>query len=222
MSDPSVVLPTDGSRPGTPWWIRSTRFVTVDAPQTYDVGAVAQLREALAVAVESWRPVTPVIAAANLTPTSGGEGYDARAVDQWLAMVKAAMNEGVPAAVLHEPVVPAPVPAAATRAEPAEPAVPLDPDDDRPVPELVRRIHDARFTPLRFRHGYVIGEVDDFLDELVAAVTAGERIADRVREVGFTESRMRECYEIEDVETFLVGLVRDHDGVEITRTTPSA
>ena len=221
MTDQSVVLPKDGSRPGTPWWIRSTSFVVSDGPQTYDMDAVLRLREAMAVAVESWKPVTPVIAAAGLTATAGS-GCDAAAVNQWLGMVRAAMHEDGTAPAQAAPSAPrpttneaAPPPAAAT----ARPAARLGGEDNAAV---VQRINDARFTPLRFRHGYVMTEVDDFLDHLVAAVSAGESIAGLVTEVRFNESRMRECYLIEDVEKFLLQLVKDHEGVLVARSLPAA
>lgn len=216
MTDESVVLPRDGSRPGTPWWIRSTGFVVVDGPQTYDLDVVLGLREALAVAVESWKPVTPVIAAAGLTPTEG-PGCDVAAVNQWLGMVRAAMHEGAGAPARPEPAAPRPV-----AAEPApQPAAPTRPVGDDTA-AVVQRINDARFTPLRFRHGYVMTEVDDFLDELVAAVSAGQSIAGLVTEARFSESRMRECYLIEDVERFLHQLVKDHEGVMVARALPAA
>lgn len=211
MTDESVVLPRDGSRPGTPWWIRSTSFVVGDGTQTYDLDAVLRLREAMAAAVEAWQPVTPVIAAANLT-ASAGPGCDAAAVNQWLGMVQAAMNEG----------------AARSAPEPAAPKAPAPPTTAMRPPvkvdnsAVVQRINDARFTPLRFRHGYVMTQVDDFLDELVAAVSAGESIAGLVKEVRFPQSRMRESYLIEDVERFLLQLVKDHEGVLVARSLPAA
>jgi DivIVA domain-containing protein len=222
MTDEPVVLPKDGSRPGTPWWIRGTTFAVVDATQTYDLDDVLRLREALALAVEAWQPVTPVIAAANLMP-SAGPGCDARAVDHWLGSVQSAMNEGVarrapaPAPAEPDPVLRETTTAVAAAAPPAPRHVP---GGDHAA--VVQRINDARFTPLRFRHGYVMTEVDDFLDELVAAVSAGERIAARVQEARFTESRMREAYLIEDVEAFLADLVRDHEGVMVSRTVPAS
>ena len=40
--------------------------------------------------------------------------------------------------------------------------------------DLVRRIHDVRFTPVRLREGYAIGDVHAFLEQLaVDASTAG-------------------------------------------------
>lgn len=209
MSDQSVALPKDGSRPGTPWWIRGTSFAVVESPQTYDEDTVLRLREALAVAVETWHPVTPVIAAANLTPSGDGRGCDAPAVDQWLAMVRAAMNEGMAAPVVPDSVVP--------QAVAPEPTAPADVVGEAEPPDTVARITDVRFAPLRFRLGYVMSEVDDFLDVLVAAVSAGEPIAGLVEEVSFSQSRMKECYPVEEVEAFLVELVRDHEGATLTR-----
>ena len=75
--------------------------------------------------------------------------------------------------------------------------------------DLVRRIHDARFTPVRLREGYDMGEVDDFLDELVDAVAMGRPIQPLVDAARFTPVRLRERYAIGDVDAFLEQLAVD-------------
>ena len=60
-------------------------------------------------------------------------------------------------------------------------------------------------------------EIDQFLDELAAAISRGESIADLVRSARFPEYRTRECYLIQDVDEFLVQLVHDYEGATITR-----
>lgn len=231
MTTEHVTVPRDGSRPGSPSWIRSTTFATGESQHGYDADVMVRLREAMATAVESWQPVGPVIRAAGLVPGPTPNGCDAQAVNEWLGSVIALMREeplappGAPTP--RQPVAAAPsvetdasleiaALAATTRPTASSPATSGDPQ------VIAQRINDARFTPLRFRHGYVMGEVDDFLDELVAAVTAGEPIAARVQEVRFSESRMREAYLMEDVEAFLAELVRDVEGVRIARPQPTA
>lgn len=75
--------------------------------------------------------------------------------------------------------------------------------------DLVRRIHDVRFTPVRLREGYDMGEVDDFLDELVDAVAMGRPLQPLVDAARFTPVRMREGYVIGDVDAFLEQLAVD-------------
>ena len=75
--------------------------------------------------------------------------------------------------------------------------------------DLARRIHDVRFTPVRLREGYDMGEVDDFLDELVDAVAMGRPIQPLVDAARFTPVRLREGYSIGDVDAFLEQLAVD-------------
>jgi len=73
--------------------------------------------------------------------------------------------------------------------------------------QLVHEISSVRFTPVRLREGYDMGEVDELLDRLAAAVTAGEPVDDVVQDTGFTEVRLREGYAKTEVDEFLQRVV---------------
>jgi DivIVA domain-containing protein len=70
----------------------------------------------------------------------------------------------------------------------------------------------AQFMTVRLKEGYDMGEVDDFLDRLVATMEKYEQgVAERsgaisatdVREQGFTTVRIREGYDMADVDELL-------------------
>ncbi|MEU8224979.1 DivIVA domain-containing protein [Kribbella sp. NPDC048915] len=80
----------------------------------------------------------------------------------------------------------------------AVPATPLGPIGERVAP---------RFTPVRWREGYDVTEVDAFVDRVMATVngrpverpvTAGE-----IRTIQFSPVRMSEGYDVEEVDAFL-------------------
>jgi DivIVA domain-containing protein len=79
---------------------------------------------------------------------------------------------------------------------------------------LVGRIRNVRFTPVRLREGYDMREVDDFLDELVAAVTAGRPVQPLVAAARFTPVRLREGYDMRDVDQFLDEVVAFDAGAD--------
>jgi DivIVA domain-containing protein len=68
---------------------------------------------------------------------------------------------------------------------------------------LVRAIGEVQFTPVRFREGYTMSEVDAFLERVVAAVRSGEPIDELVRTVQFTPVRLAEGYLMGEVDDFL-------------------
>ena len=111
MTNELFVVPRDGSRPGSPWWIRNSEFAVVETSLVYDPDAVTRLREDLAAAVEAWQRVLPVVTAANLAPLPSGRGFDAAAVNEWLGLVLSAMGE-LPSAqpASRAPVEPVPAP----------------------------------------------------------------------------------------------------------------
>ena len=78
--------------------------------------------------------------------------------------------------------------------------------------DLVARIHGVRFTPVRIREGYDMGEVDRFLDELEQAVQQQAPLRPMVDGARFSPVRLREGYEMRDVDDFLERLVRDYEG----------
>jgi DivIVA domain-containing protein len=69
--------------------------------------------------------------------------------------------------------------------------------------DLVRRINDQRFTPVRLREGYDMGEVDQFLDRLVAGLEHAQPLAPLVESARFTPVRLREGYDMGEVDRFL-------------------
>jgi DivIVA domain-containing protein len=68
---------------------------------------------------------------------------------------------------------------------------------------LVSKVMTVRFTPVRIRAGYDMGEVDQLLEELVDALQQGRPVAPLIRAARFTPTRLREGYEVDDVERFL-------------------
>ena len=69
--------------------------------------------------------------------------------------------------------------------------------------DLVRRIHEVRFTPVRIREGYDVGEVDLLLDELEQALVGGHPVDPLIDAARFTPVRMREGYVTGEVDDFL-------------------
>lgn len=74
--------------------------------------------------------------------------------------------------------------------------------------DLVARIREVQFAPVRLREGYDMSEVDDFLDELEAVVSAGRPLAPLVDAARFATVRLREGYYMDDVDSFLAEIVR--------------
>ena len=74
--------------------------------------------------------------------------------------------------------------------------------------ELVERIRSVQFTPVRFREGYELQQVDEFLDQLEAAIEAGRPIAPMVEAARFRMVRRQESYEMGEVDEFLDEVVR--------------
>jgi DivIVA domain-containing protein len=72
--------------------------------------------------------------------------------------------------------------------------------------DLVDLISSVRFTPVRLREGYDMGEVDYLLDRLEAALRKGEALAPLLADVHLNEVRLREGYDIEEVDAFLGSL----------------
>lgn len=82
--------------------------------------------------------------------------------------------------------------------------------------QLVTRINDVRFTPVRLREGYEMDGVDTLLDELVDAVTMGRAVGPLVQAARFTPVRLREGYDMAEVDRFLAGVVAEADGTAPT------
>lgn len=75
-----------------------------------------------------------------------------------------------------------------------------------PRPDVAREIANVRFRPRRFRSGYVMGEVDQFLDTLEKAAERGDDLTELIRAAGFTLASWREVYDHEEVDAFLLRL----------------
>jgi DivIVA domain-containing protein len=77
--------------------------------------------------------------------------------------------------------------------------------------ELAQEIRSARFTPVRLREGYDMGEVDQFLDELELLVREGRAASHVVSAKRFTPVRLREGYDMGDVDDFIDRVGREAD-----------
>jgi cell division septum initiation protein DivIVA len=73
--------------------------------------------------------------------------------------------------------------------------------------ELIDRIEAARFRVTRHALRYDESEVDDFLDKLVAELTAGQQLSlTELRDARFTRVRKGTGYTMQDVDAFLANL----------------
>ncbi|MFC7503159.1 DivIVA domain-containing protein [Nocardioides sp. CPCC 206347] len=73
--------------------------------------------------------------------------------------------------------------------------------------DIALRVAEVRFTPVRLREGYDMGEVDAFLDRIVAVANDPAAIAALVSGARFTPVRLREGYHMGQVDAFVRGLV---------------
>jgi DivIVA domain-containing protein len=78
----------------------------------------------------------------------------------------------------------------------------------QPYGDLVEKITQVRFTPVRVREGYAMSEVDDLLDRVVTALGRGEPVAPLLDGARLGRVRLREGYDIAEVDRFLVDLRR--------------
>jgi DivIVA domain-containing protein len=69
--------------------------------------------------------------------------------------------------------------------------------------ELVHRIESMRFTTVRFREGYDMGEVDRFLERTVEAIRQSQPVLGMVNDVRITPVRLRVGYDMVEVDEFL-------------------
>jgi DivIVA domain-containing protein len=79
--------------------------------------------------------------------------------------------------------------------------------------DIALRVAEVRFTPVRLREGYDMGEVDAFLDRIVAVANDPAAIAALVSGARFTPVRLREGYHMGQVDAFVRGLVGGDKGV---------
>jgi DivIVA domain-containing protein len=66
--------------------------------------------------------------------------------------------------------------------------------------DLITQIEQARFTPVRLRSGYDMGEVDQLLDEIVAALSAGRPVEPLIDGARITTVSFREGYDMAEVD----------------------
>ena len=59
-----------------------------------------------------------------------------------------------------------------------------------------------QFTPIRWREGYAVADVDDFLDQVFHALSTGHPVPD-VDGARFRPTRFGEGYDMEEVDDFL-------------------
>ena len=76
--------------------------------------------------------------------------------------------------------------------------------------DLITQIEQARFTPVRLRSGYDMGEVDQLLDEIVAALSAGRPVEPLIDGARIATVSFRESYDMAEVDA-LLARVRAHD-----------
>lgn len=83
-------------------------------------------------------------------------------------------------------------------------------DDMSSVDPVVAMIEAARFATVKFRAGYRMAAVDDFLDQIVALVEspvdpqrARQEAVERVQGAAFPTETFRTGYDMEDVDIFL-------------------
>ena len=69
--------------------------------------------------------------------------------------------------------------------------------------DIIRELESTRFSPVRLREGYDLGEVDAFLDRLGQAARDGQPFAPLVAAAAFTTVRLREGYDIGEVDALL-------------------
>ncbi|WP_182378022.1 DivIVA domain-containing protein [Nocardioides sp. WS12] len=87
--------------------------------------------------------------------------------------------------------------------------------------DIARWVAEVRFTPVRMREGYDMGEVDVFLDRVVAVAGEPGAIAALVRGARFTPVRLREGYKMAEVDAFLAGLVGAEPASHVSAPAPA-
>lgn len=76
---------------------------------------------------------------------------------------------------------------------------------------MVEMIRGSRFTPVRLRTGYRMGEVDQMLDDAERAVVSREPLAPVLRRE-LPRDSLRETYAIGDVDAFIESLLHGAEG----------
>jgi DivIVA domain-containing protein len=94
----------------------------------------------------------------------------------------------------------------------------------RPYGDLVEAITQVQFTPVRVREGYDMHQVDDLLDQVIAALGRGEPVTALLRAARFDHVRLREGYDIAEVDRFLedLGAMADPDAPAVPAQRPAS
>lgn len=69
--------------------------------------------------------------------------------------------------------------------------------------DAAEAIQAKRFSATRFREGYDVDDVDDFLDRAVQAVRRGDDLTSVVDDVRFRTVKFSEGYDMQEVDDFL-------------------
>ena len=164
-------------------------------------------------------PITPEQIAATTFRTVLGDGYAVEEVRSFLSQTAITRHAATqPHNRPHDPN--SQWPQSGERPQDRATQRPQDQSNQRPQDRAAQRPQDLgnqrpqdlssqrpRFGVVRFKEGYDMGEVDDFLDRLFATLEGrpvGQPVtASDVKAVMFTPVRMREGYEVEDVDRFL-------------------
>jgi len=77
--------------------------------------------------------------------------------------------------------------------------------------DLVQQVEGARFTPVRLREGYDMGEVDQLLDQLAANLAHHQPVRPLVEAAVFTPVRLREGYDMGEVDDFMDRIVAESE-----------
>lgn len=78
----------------------------------------------------------------------------------------------------------------------------------QPYGDLVEVITRVRFRPVRIPEGYVMADVDDLLDRIVAALGRGEPVGPVIDSARLGRVRVREGYDVGEVDRFVEELRR--------------
>ncbi|WP_155993064.1 DivIVA domain-containing protein [Nocardioides sp. URHA0020] len=168
--------------------IGEARFTAVRWQTGYRKPEVHAFLDRLVLAVRAGQPLAELVNAVRFTPVRVREGYLMSEVDDFLDDVVAA-SEG----------------RTRTAAGPARGEGVSGPA--RASTQLIDDIGAVRFTPVRLREGYDMGEVDRFLDHLTAVLRSEGSLDELVGTARFTPVRLREGYDMDEVDDFLARVV---------------
>lgn len=163
---------------------RSARFTPIRIREGYDMGEVDRFLDEIEAAARRRDDLGSLLRTANFTRVKWREGYTIEEVDRFVAEMLEIEDTRAGQ--------PATAPPETTSAGSAW-----------AIRSLVER---ARFTPVRLREGYDMGEVDALLDDVVEAAERGEPVGPVIDRARFTPVRLREGYDMSEVDRLLAQL----------------